>query len=381
MSRERRRRIVREALLVAALCLAYTLFRTLTAQGFLYYVRKAPMPFLRIFPGELLTHCLWGIFFFVIRALVHWFRERIPRAGARLAAHALMYLLTPLLLRTLSLWLYEVLDLWKSIPGNFQGARLLGVAYSRWLFYDYILYAVLLGLILFFDAFKREKQYKIASLQAELRQVAFRNLSEELRPRFVLSLFDELALQIESAPDRAGNVVSRFCSWLRSLQDMATSLWVPLRDELGFFKSYLDLERLCRLPGLETDLRLPEEALAWPVPPLLLQPLVEEPLSRLPGDGKPAARVALQGAVAEGCLALRLDIGPASAPGAADGGDDCGLDRRMQEKLAALYGEGFSCRVRRGRGTAVTIELRLPGREAGKPGWAEEEANARHDRG
>lgn len=381
MSRERWRRIAREVLLVAALCLAYTLFRTLTAQGFLYYVRKAPMPFLRIFPGELLTHCLWGIFFFVIRALVHLFRERIPRPGARLAAHTLMYLLTPLLLRTLSLWLYELLDLWKSIPGNFQGARLLGVAYSRWLFYDYILYAVILGLILFFDAFKREKQFKIARLQAELRQVAFRNLSEELRPRFVLSLFDELALLIKRDPDRAGSVVSRLCSWLRSLQDMATSLRVPLREELGFFKSYLDLERLCRVPGLEADLRLSEEALAWPVPPLLLQPLVEEPLSRMPGDGKAAARIFLQGAVAAGCLALRLDVDPASAPGEAAGGDDCGLDRRLRDKLAALYGEDFSCRVSRDRGTAVTIELRLPGREAGGPAQAEEGANARHDRG
>lgn len=362
MTRERVHQLLREILLVAVLCLFYTLFRTLTAQGFLYYVRNAPMPFMRIFPGELLTHCLWGIFFFVIRGLVHAFRDHIPRPGARLAAHALMYLLTPLLLRTLSLWLYDVLDLWKSIPGNIQGARLLGVAYSRWLFYDYILYAVILGLILFFDAYKREKQYQIARLQTELRQVTFRNLSEELRPQFVLSLFDKLAKQIEKDPDKAGRMVSRFCAWLRSLQNMATSLLVPLQDELQFFNVYLDIERLCHGQRLNADIRLPAEALAWPVPPLLLQPLVEAPLNRLACDGKTTATVNVKGLIDGSILKIGMDIDIPAVPG--DGADlDRDWSQPIKAKLAALYGEDSALNVRQGNNGALLIELRLPFRE------------------
>ncbi|GEM_PF-3627517 len=362
MTRERRLNHLREILLVAGFCLTYTLFRTLTAQGFLYYVRKAPMPFMRIFPGELLTHCLWGLFFFIIRSLVHAFRERLPRAGARLAAHAVMYLLTPLLLRTLSLWLYEVFDLWKSIPGNIQGARLLGVAFSRWLFYDYILYAVILGLILFFDAFTRERQYQIARLQTELRQVTFRNLGEELRPRFVLSLFDKLAAQIGKDPDRAGRMVTRFCEWLRSLQNMTTSLLVPLKDELQFFGAYLEIERLCSGQGLNVDIRVPAEALAWPVPPLLLQPLVEAPLNRLACDGDAAAAVIIKGVIDGSTLSIGMDVDIPATPGeAADrGGDWSGA---IKAKLAALYGEDAALNFRQGNNGATLIELRLPFRE------------------
>ena len=365
MTRERWRRHLREILLVALICLAYSLFRTLTAQGFLYYVRNAPMPFMRIFPGELLTHGLWGLFFFLIRALVHAFRDRIPRAGARLAAHAGMYLLTPLLLRTLSLWLYEVFNLWKSIPGNIQGARLLGVAFSRWLFYDYILYAVILGMILFFDAYKREKQYQIARLQTELRQVTFRNLSEELRPQFVLSLFDKLPAQIEKDPDKAGRMVSRFCEWLRSLQNMTTSLLVPLNEELQFFKTYLEIERLCHGQRLETDLRLPEEALNWPVPPLLFQSLVEERLNRLAGDGHDAA-VVVRGLVRGSRLEIGLDLAIPTEPGMMAGPvEEWG--RSLKAKLAALYGDDFSLGRRRQDNGVSCIEVSLPYRELQGP--------------
>ncbi len=366
MTGERRLNHLREILLVAGFCLTYTLFRTLTAQGFLYYVRKAPMPFMRIFPGELLTHCLWGLFFFIIRALVHAFRERLPRAGARLAAHAMMYLLTPLLLRTLSLWLYEVFDLWKSIPGNIQGARLLGVAFSRWLFYDYILYAVILGLILFFDAFTRERQYQIARLQTELRQVTFRNLSEELRPQFVLSLFDKLARQIDKDPDKAGRMVSHFCAWLRSLQNMSTFLLVPLRDELQFFNIYLDIERLCHGQKLNVEIRFPSQAQAWPVPPLLLQSLVEAPLNRLACDGDAAAVIVVKGLVKGSRLEISMDMTIPPEPGMAAGPDE-ERSQPLKAKLAALYGEDSALNIRRGENGSSLIELSLPFRELQGP--------------
>lgn len=350
----------REVLLVAALCLTYTVFRTLTAQGFLYYVRDTSMPFMRIFPGELLTHGLWGLFFFMIRGLVQAFRRHIRRPGARLAAHALMYVLTPLLLRTLSLWLYDVLDLWKSIPGNIQGVRLLGVAFSRWLFYDYILYAVILGSILFFDAFKREKQYQIARLQTDLRRVTFRNLSEELRPQFVLSLFDQLAAQIGMDPDKAGRMVTRFGVWLRAMQDMTTSLLVPLKDELKLFNAYLDIERMRHGQRLSVDMQWSDAALAWPVPPLLLQPLVETALGRTACDGATAVAVAVSGRVEDGFLKISLSIGGAVPPGEAHGRERAAVDVRMQEKLAALYGEEFSWNACRSEGNVSQITLRLP---------------------
>lgn len=362
MSRARQRQQAREILLVTVFCLAYTLIRTLTAQGFLYYVRKAPMPFSRIFPGELLTHCLWGVFFFIIRAMVHVFRDRVRHRGTRLAAHAVMYLLAPLLLRALSLWLYNVLDLWKSIPGNIQGARLLGVAFSRWLFYDYVLYAVILGLILFFDAFKREKQYQIARLRTELRQVAFRSLSEELRPQFVLSLFDKLERQIERDPDRAGRMVSRFCEWLRALQNTATRSLIPLEEELRFFGSYLEIERLCHGSALAADVSLPREALAWPVPPLILQPLVEAQLNRLPCPADIAATVSVAGRIEPDGVRITVELGPPGLPGEGAASAD-EWSRPLRAKLAAAYGQEATLRIRRGSTGETAIELHLPRRE------------------
>lgn len=358
MNRARWTRIRREIPWVAAFCAAYTLFRTLTAQGYMHFVRNASVPFMKIFPGELIYNGLWGVFFFVVRALSGVFQRRIRRRGQRLAAYALMSVLTPPALRLLSFWMYGLFGFW---PYQVSGTGLLGLAFSSWLYYDYILYAIILGLVLFFDAFKREREYRIARLQTELRRVTFRNLGEELRPRFVLALFDELCEQIERDPDRAGRTVSRFSDWLRALQRTTTSLLVPFKDELRFFESYVDIKRLCRGDRrLVLDVRLDDAAREWPVPPLLLQPLAEEALNRLDREEAASAAVTLDGSVEGGLLRIRLSVEFVASPGEAPGAGADGGRERTREKLAALYGEDFSWGVREGPGASLEIDLGLP---------------------
>jgi LytS/YehU family sensor histidine kinase len=196
--------------------------------------------------------------------------------------------------------------------------------------------------------------------------VTFRNLSEELRPQFVLSLFDKLARQIDKDPDKAGRMVSHFCAWLRSLQNMSTFLLVPLRDELQFFNIYLDIERLCHGQKLNVEIRFPSQAQAWPVPPLLLQSLVEAPLNRLACDGDAAAVIVVKGLVKGSRLEISMDMTIPPEPGMAAGPDE-ERSQPLKAKLAALYGEDSALNIRRGENGSSLIELSLPFRELQGP--------------
>ncbi|MGD1848831.1 MAG: sensor histidine kinase, partial [Salibacteraceae bacterium] len=119
---------------------------------------------------------------------------------------------------------------------------------------------------------------KRQALQLEIIANQSQALSSQLNPRLIYnSLNSVLAKALENAARALIGFVARFAQLLRSDFEMSEHKLVPLAQELQVLKAYLQLESLRHGEHLryhfnwESDADVP---LAY-LPPLLLQPLVE----------------------------------------------------------------------------------------------------------
>jgi two-component system, LytTR family, sensor histidine kinase LytS len=114
-----------------------------------------------------------------------------------------------------------------------------------------------------------------AQLQlSELSLATTTALQAQMEPHFVFNALNTIAAFIRTEPERARGLVLAFADHLRSRLARPGEL-VSLEDELRHVRSYLELEQARFGPQLEVTIDAPPDALAVRLPPLLVQPLVE----------------------------------------------------------------------------------------------------------
>jgi len=114
-----------------------------------------------------------------------------------------------------------------------------------------------------------------AQLQlSELAEATTTALQAQMEPHFVFNALNTIASFIRTEPERARHLVLAFADHLRSRLLQPGEL-VTLADELRHVQSYLDLEQARFGSQLDVRVLADPDALAVRLPPLLVQPLVE----------------------------------------------------------------------------------------------------------
>jgi signal transduction histidine kinase len=195
-------------------------------------------------------------------------------------------------------------------------------------------------------AARAEAALALAAAQAESAMVRaeLAAISGKLNPHFLFNTLNSLRLLTLKDPAAAEQSLLRFARMMRYVLDTQRGAAdrVPLQDELDFVRDYLALEALRLGPRLRVEWQIDPATLQDAVPPLTLQPLVENSINhgiapRLGGgtvriESRHQARtdarsapplLALQVADdGEGCVWPRPPedaAGPAAAPAAARG--------------------------------------------------------------
>jgi two-component system sensor histidine kinase AlgZ len=124
-------------------------------------------------------------------------------------------------------------------------------------------------------------------IKAESR-ARLRALQARIHPHFLFNTLNTIASLIPGQPEQAEQAVLDLADLLRSALTNRSS--ISLAEELELTRRYLAIERLRMGDRLQVDWRLTEDLpLDTPLPPLVLQPLVENAirhgLQRLPEGG------------------------------------------------------------------------------------------------
>ena len=117
---------------------------------------------------------------------------------------------------------------------------------------------------------RREEQLRRETLRAQLSALQART-----NPHFLFNALNTVASLIEDDPARAEQAVERLASLFRYSLDGSHTLTVPLGAELAAVRDYIEVERLRFGERLRVELRVEPACEALLVPPLVLQPLVE----------------------------------------------------------------------------------------------------------
>jgi sensor histidine kinase YesM len=100
-------------------------------------------------------------------------------------------------------------------------------------------------------------------------------LQSQLEPHMLFNTLANLRVLITLDPPRAQAMLDRLIGYLRATLGASRIGLHPLADEFDRLADYLALMALRMGPRLQVQLDLPDDLRGLPVPPLLLQPLVE----------------------------------------------------------------------------------------------------------
>ncbi len=119
---------------------------------------------------------------------------------------------------------------------------------------------------------------KASQLETQLAKAELQTLKSQLQPHFLFNTLNSIsALQLTNV-DAANRMTARLGDFLRLTLEASGVNEVPLRREIEFLESYLEIERVRFQDRLSVRIDVPKEALDIPVPNLILQPIVENAL-------------------------------------------------------------------------------------------------------
>ena len=158
----------------------------------------------------------------------------------------------------------------------------------------FLQYGLLLAGILLIQTSQRLRRQteREAALRVTAREAELRALRAQFRPHFFFNVINSLYALVETDPPRAQEMLDRVSRLMRQTLEVADDDWVPLDWEMGSVKAYLEIERIRLGDRLEVSIGAEEDVRQADVPPLLLQPLVENAIKHgvasQPGPGSVA---------------------------------------------------------------------------------------------
>lgn len=121
---------------------------------------------------------------------------------------------------------------------------------------------------------KEENQLHFQALKMA-KDAELSSLRQQLQPHFLFNSLNSISALAGSKPEQARLMIQQLSDFLRGTLQKDESRFVSLSEELTHLKLYLDIEKVRFGYRLNTVFDIAEECNSWLLPPLLLQPIVE----------------------------------------------------------------------------------------------------------
>ncbi len=230
-----------------------------------------------------------------------------------------------------------------------------------------LLMSLIPGVVITYWFYSRETiAAKEAAVQTAQRQAAehqLKLLESQLEPHMLFNTLANLRVLIGVDPLRAQAMLDQLIAFLRATLGASRVASHPLGTEFARLADYLALMQVRMGERLHTLFDLPDELATLPVPPLLLQPLVENSIKHGLEPKVDGGRIDVRARREGDQLVLEVRDTGAGLSDARSDGTQFGL-LQVRERLATLYGPKASFElVNAGDaegGTRATLRLPLP---------------------
>jgi sensor histidine kinase YesM len=267
-------------------------------------------------------------------------------------------------------WLRIETELFVSVLGHLLGA-LLALAACGYIFGFEIApkasWLLLIGITMVFPIlhgaemavnYYRQLQEK-ARMEQELRSLAtqaeLKALKAQINPHFFFNALNTIAALIHTDPTLAEASVERLAQMFRYVLAGSERGQVTLEEELAFVDDYLEIERARFGERLRITREIDPQALATPMPNLILQTLVENAVKHGQGDnGHTDLYIRVEAADADVHITV-ADQGPGMPTGYRIGGGPGHGLYNVDERLRKMYGRRLTIEKNEPRGTVIKM--------------------------
>ena len=151
---------------------------------------------------------------------------------------------------------------------------------SSWAFqllYAGVLYGAVVGAMLALQSASRERlqEQRQHALALLAREAELKALNAQLEPHFLLNTLNSVLALIDQNPRDARLMLERLAELLKAAFDEMAEAVVPLGRELDLIEAYLGIEQIRFTGRLAVTVDVATSLRDVPVPPFLLQPIVE----------------------------------------------------------------------------------------------------------
>jgi two-component system sensor histidine kinase AlgZ len=214
---------------------------------------------------------------------------------------------------------------------------------------------------------RRQEAMRAERLRADLASAQLRALTLQLQPHFLFNALNAVgALILTERHREAFDMVGQLGDLLRVLLAIERREEVSLREELELTEAYVGVEQARLGDRLRVSWDVAQELGGAQVPPMLLQPLVENAVRHGVAPKPGGGRLTISAHRRDATLVLTVvDDGPtgASRPPSSEGAQSpplttgLGLDN-TRRRLAHLYGDATRLDLSRDGGwTRVVVEV------------------------
>ena len=210
----------------------------------------------------------------------------------------------------------------------------------------------------------RLKEQQATELLATAREQELAALKAQVNPHFLFNTLNSISATLKRDPEQAREMIAKLSGMMRYALDGSDRDHVPLRDEIDFTRRYLGLERHRFSDRLEASVAVDadEDTLDTPVPPMVLQPLVENALRHGIAPSEEGGTVTVEVTAENDRLDVRVEdtgVGPDGEDPLSASDDSTGL-ANTDTRLQHTYGPDAALHTAENDPTGFTVWFSIP---------------------
>jgi hypothetical protein len=206
---------------------------------------------------------------------------------------------------------------------------------------------------------ERDARDRQADMERNSKDAELYKLRQQLSPHFLFNSLNSINALIHSKPDQARKMVQQLSEFLRGTLKREEYQMITLEEELQYLRLYLDIERVRFGHRLNARFDNEPASLEAMIPPLILQPLMENAIKFGLYGTTGEVTISLRSRMVDQYLVIAI-VNPYEADMQTNKGTGFGL-KSIRRRLYLLYGRDDLMEITQDTASFV-VAFRIPQR-------------------
>ncbi len=200
-----------------------------------------------------------------------------------------------------------------------------------------------------------------AKLESLVKELELKTIKSHINPHFIFNALNSIRALVDENPERARTAITELSNILRSSMQAEKMETVPFERELNIVKDYLALEHIRFEDRLQVEYDIDEDTLDQPVPPMMLQTLVENAIKHGIGKQKSGGTIKVTSDYRDNHHEL-IVLNTGQLNGNGTNSDGFGLNS-TRNRLKLLFGGKATFEIRNTDNDMVEAKVKMPVQE------------------